>query len=137
MIDYLFYRTLRLMIKWGHRDRLLLSVILFLTMAINISINGIFGYLYAFFGYRFEILPVEKNSILLLMFSLAFLQYFYFVYNKRYLMIIRKFSNETLLETRKRNKSTTLLFVIIYVFGMASFFLMMLRNRGQFGFFLN
>ena len=137
MIDYLFYRTLRLMIKWGHRDRLLLSVILFLTMAINISINGIFGYLYAFLGYRFEMLPVEKNSILLLMFSFAFLQYFYFVYNKRYLMIIRKFRKETLLETRKKNKSTTLLFVIIYVFGMASFYLMMLRNRGQFGFFLN
>ena len=136
LFDYIFFRTLILMLRWGHRDQLLLVTVMFLSMQIGLILNITNGLTYALVGYKYKTNFDTSYFQYLIIIFIPLILYLYFILHKRYKSIILKFRHQIPLSTRNFYFSIMAIIFLILLF-MLSGFLMILRNKGQFGFFLN
>ena len=128
-LDYIYYRFYRFQVAVGNGNVAFTFSFIFLSFLVMLNFFAFTFILYAFLDIR---LPF-KNPVIggLTVLGVIFLiNFFLFIYGKRYLAIINRYKNEPLNTVKKGNFAV--ISYMIFSFGVIglSFYLMIMRNRG-------
>ena len=127
-LDYIYYRFYRFQIAVGNATVAVPFAFLFMLFLILTNLFSISYILYGLFGLellaRNGIIKTFSISILLL-----FLNFFLFIYRKRYKKIIKTYQKDTKHEIRRGNLLVILYVVFTFILIGVGFYLMILRNN--------
>lgn len=128
---YLFYRLHQLMVSVGNGNDAAFTTVLLMGMLIGLNITALSAFVYIITGQKFDVSFGSKAFILIEYLALCFAFYLLFVRKGKDLEIIKNYEGET-----NKDKLVGKIFAIVYFIisiGLVifSFYLMMMKNRGE------
>ncbi|NQX37353.1 hypothetical protein SAMN05421820_103672 [Pedobacter steynii] len=128
-LDYIYYRLYRFQISVGNGSIAIMFSFLFLSFLVMINFFAFTYILYALFGIKILLLNGGTFGFIVVG-MIPVINYFLFIYGKRYQEIIKRYKKEKPEAVKKGNIAVVIYMVFSFVMIGMGFYLMIMRNRG-------
>lgn len=119
------------MVSVGNGNDAAFTTVLLMSMLLGLNVTALSAFVYIITGQKFDVSFGSKEFILVEYLALCFTFYFLFIHKGKHLEIIKYYEGEP-----SKNMLTGKIFAIVYfILSIAlvifSFYLMLMKNRGE------